>query len=166
MKLYCKVENNVVTQPPGLLSVQNELKSDFDLLDEGWYYVQQILPDTFDERFEVMETIEYEILPTKVKATYIKRPKTSDEMQQFRDNKLHELQQQQTQALIVCEEVMNVSGSIYNILSIQEREHWRDFKKTVQDLFILNDGKESWEISFPPMPLLEPLSIPPVLPTL
>ena len=156
MKLYCKVENNVVINPPNVLSIQLSLKSDFELLEEGWYTVEQILPDTFDQRFEVMNPIEYEILQYKVRATYTKRQKTSEELQEFIDVQTQDLQQQQTSALVICEDMLNPSGSIYNTLSIQEREHWLQYKRNVEQLFIINEGKNVWEITFPMIPTAEP----------
>ena len=156
MKLYCKVENNSVVQSPRLLDIQNYYKSDFELLDDGWYTVEQILPETFDERFEVMNTIQYEILQYKVIANYTKRNKTTEELQQYIDSCTLELQFQQQNALTICESVLDPDGEVFSQLSPQEVEHWRDFKTSVENLFITNANTNVWEIQFPNIPMINP----------
>lgn len=160
MKLYCKVENNRVIGIPSVLSIQDSMKSDFELLENGWYVVEQTLPESFDERFEVMNVPQYEILQYKVKATYTKREKTEEEMQQFISHRREQLEYRRNQELLFCEVELSPDSDFYKSLSIQEKEHWRDYKKTLEDLFVLNANKNIWEFDLPNKPPVELLELP------
>lgn len=149
MKLYCKVENNTVMTPPSVLHPSLQLKSDFELLDLGWYVVEQLLPETFDERFEVMD-LSYDILPYKVVVTYTKHNKTDEELQEFTTQLRIVLTEKQQFELEQTSMMTDTNSQAYWHLTEPERIKWQAYKEQLENLF--NTNTPIWEIIFPESP--------------
>jgi hypothetical protein len=159
MKLYCKIENEVVTYGPGLLPVDIAMKSDFELLDLGWKVAERIVTDTFDDITEVMLPPEFEILPYKVIVTFTKREKTAEEIAEKRAEIIMRVQAAQTQALAACEALM-ADQPTWVKKSLQEREAWETYKQELLAMDFINipDIKT---FDLPALKYFSPLPLPP-----
>lgn len=164
MKLYCKVENNEVVSPPSVLHPSLQFKSDFELLEAGWYLAEQHLPDTFDERFEVM-MLEYELHQYKVVVNYTKRYKTEEELTEFINGIRTQLEEQRQLELTQCYQMLDKNSNAFWNLTEPEKIKWQDYQDALTNLF--NTDKNIWEIEFPKNPNQPTPKIPqlPDLPT-
>lgn len=159
MKLYCKIENDVVTYGPGLLPLDIATKSDFDLLELGWKVSDRIVPDTFDDITEVMLPPEFDILPYKVIVTFTKRAKTAEELAEKRAEIIMSMQAAQTQALAACETIM-AENSTWIKRSQEERTAWETYKQELLALDFTNIS-DIRTFVFPSLKYLPPLPPPP-----
>lgn len=159
MKLYCKIENDMVTYGPGLLPVDIAMKSDFELLDLGWKVAERIVTDTFDDITEVMLPPTFEILPYKVIVTFTKRTKTPEELAEKRAEIIMSVQAAQTRALAACETLMS-DQSTWVKKSPDERAAWETYKQELLAMDFINipDIKT---FDLPSLKYFPPLQLPP-----
>jgi hypothetical protein len=145
MKLYCKVEQGQVVEGPKLLPLHLSARSDFDLLNMGWYVVDRALPQHFDERLEVM-TITYNIQDRTVVAIYNKRNKTEEEIQHYKNEITAQLQEKINHELKNCRSKLDFPEK----LTLQEIESWQQYKNSLENFF--NTDIPVWDIPFPVSP--------------
>lgn len=150
MKLYCKVENDSVVMGPTNLPLDLQLLSDFDLLDLGWRVTERILPDTFEDRKEIME-IEFTVLPFKVIATYTKRLKTERELKIDSDNKRIELNNELE--FLKSYVMALIESTDYQELPSEIQAEWIEYREIINSINLQDiTDMDVWDYNFPNAP--------------
>jgi len=150
MKLYCLVQNNTVINGPTILPPHLVDKSDFELLDLGWYYANCIRPESFIDRYELMEPIQFDIQSTKVICTFIKRNKTHAELDAQNANKQQEVETDKANRLIFANEFMQ--SNQYETLSNKLKTEWVTYVQIVTNTVTVGLGNAIWDVGFPSPP--------------
>ena len=122
MKLYSLVQNNTVVNGPVPLPLNLEEKSDFELLELGWYYTDCIRPSTFIDQFEIMLPMQFEIKQTKVICTFLKRNKTEEELTEQNLKKQQNVELDKLNRLSFADTFMR--SEEYNTLSEYIKHQW------------------------------------------
>jgi len=156
MKLYCKIENDVVVSGPGLLPVDLGMKSDFELLELGWKVAERIVPETFDDYAEVMLPLEYTIHPYKVVVTFNKRNKTSEELTQQNIDKLAELKNIRDTLIVACNDFINNTEE-FNKISPTDKDTLLAYKEQLLTLLFEDVDFRNVRIPELPVPLHAPM---------
>jgi hypothetical protein len=150
MRLYCYVEQGAVVSGPGILAPDLSNKSDFELLDLGWYYAECIRPDSFVDRYEVFLPIQFDVRPTKVICTFIKRDKTQAELDAQNAEKQTEVEQDKANRLAFASTFM--ASDAYAALPVAIKDQWPPYVQTVTDTVTQGLGDAIWDVGFPPQP--------------
>ena len=160
MKLYCNVVNGSVISGPSVLGPELSSKSDFELLDLGWYYTESILPDSFVDRTEIFLPIQFDIQPRKVVCTYTKRDKTPEELAAQDAQKQIEVEADKTSRINFAATFM--ASPEYAALPANIRDQWPPYVQTVTDTVTQGLGDAIWDVAFPVVPptSLEPSPTP------
>lgn len=159
MKLYCLVQNNTVVNGPVALPPNLVDKSDFELLDLGWYYADCVRPDSFVDRYEIMLPVQFDIRTTKVICTFIKRNKTQEELDAQNVIKQQEVEIDKSNRLAIANEFMQ--SEAYQTLSDTLKNKWVTYVQTVTDTVTSGLGDAIWDVNFPSVP---PTSDTPITP--
>jgi hypothetical protein len=150
MRLYCYVEQGAVVSGPGILATDLSNKSDFELLDLGWYYAECIRPDSFVDRYEVFLPIQFDVRQTKVICTFAKRDKTQAELDAQNAEKQTEVEQDKTNRLAFASTFM--ASDAYAALTVAIKDQWPPYVQTVTDTVTQGLGDAIWDVGFPPQP--------------
>ena len=150
MKLYCYVEQGAVVSGPSILPLDLVSKSDFELLDLGWYYAECIRPDSFVDQYEVFLPMQFTILSTKVICTFTKRDKTQAELDAQNAEKKTEVEQDKTNRLTFAETFM--ASDVYTALPTLIKDQWPPYVQAVTDTVTQNLGNDIWHVNFPTQP--------------
>lgn len=150
MKLYCFVENGVVITGPQSLPINLIDKSDFELLEMGWYYAECIRPESFVDRYEVFNPIDYVIHPTKVVCTWTKRSKTQEELDTQNSEKQQQVEADKNSRLEFANTF--IQSTEYEQLSQEHKNQWITYIQQVTDTVTTNLGDAIWDVYFPPQP--------------
>ena len=162
MRLYCYVEQGAVVSGPSILSIDLSNKSDFELLDLGWYYAECIRPDSFVDRYEVFLPIQFEVQPRKVICTYTKRDKTPEELAAQNAEKQVEVEADKANRLSFAATFM--ASPEYAALPVAIRDQWPPYVQTVTDTVTQGLGDAIWDVNFPMVPPTSAIPFPaPVL---
>lgn len=150
MRLYCYVEHGAVVSGPSILPVDLSNKSDFELLDLGWYYAECIRPDSFVDRYEVFLPIQFDVQPRKVICTYTKRDKTPEELAAQNAEKQVEVEADKANRLSFAATFM--ASPEYAALPVAIRDQWPPYVQTVTDTVTQGLGDAIWDVNFPVLP--------------
>lgn len=150
IKLYCYVENASVVSGPQVLGPQLADKSDFELLDLGWYYAECIRPESFVDRYEVFLPIQFDIQPRKVVCTYTKRDKTPEELAAQDAEKQAEVEADKADRLTFAGTFMN--SPAYQALPVATQNEWVVYVQQVTDTPTSGEGVDVWNVYFPSQP--------------
>jgi hypothetical protein len=157
MKLYCLVKNNFVVNGPTIVgpaptSLPAALvdKSDFELLDLGWYYAECIRPDSFVDRYELMLPTEFDIRATKVICTFRKRNKTQEELDTQNIEKQQLVETDKLNRLTFANQFMQ--SEEYAILTDAIKLQWVEYLQLVTNTITTNLGDAIWDVNFPMPP--------------
>lgn len=150
MRLYCFVENGIVVSGPQVIGPTLSSKSDFELLELGWYYAECIRPDSFVDRYEVFLPIQFDVRPTKVICTFIKRDKTQSELDAQNADKQTEVEQDKANRLALASTFM--ASDAYAALPVAIKDQWPPYVQTVTDTVTQGLGDAIWDVGFPPQP--------------
>jgi hypothetical protein len=150
MRLYCYVEQGAVVSGPSILSIDLSNKSDFELLDLGWYYAECIRPDSFIDRTEVFLPIQFTVQPRKVICTYTKRDKTPEELAAQDAEKQVEVEADKASRLSVAATFM--ASPEYAALPVAIKDQWPPYVQTVTDTVTQGLGDAIWDVNFPMVP--------------
>lgn len=150
MRLYCYVEHGAVVSGPSILSVDLSNKSDFELLDLGWYYAECIRPDSFVDRYEVFLPIQFDVQPRKVICTYTKRDKTPEELAAQNAEKQVEVEADKANRLSFAATFM--ASPEYAALPVAIQDQWPPYVQTVTDTVTQGLGDAIWDVNFPVVP--------------
>lgn len=150
MRLYCYVEHGAVVSGPSILSVDLSNKSDFELLDLGWYYAECVRPDSFVDRYEVFLPIQFDVQPRKVICTYTKRDKTPEELAAQNTEKQVEVEADKANRLSFAATFM--ASPEYAALPVAIRDQWPPYVQTVTDTVTQGLGDAIWDVNFPVVP--------------
>lgn len=150
MRLYCYVEQGAVVSGPSILSIDLSNKSDFELLDLGWYYAECIRPDSFVDRYEVFLPIQFNVQPRKVVCTYTKRDKTPEELAAQDAEKQVEVEADKANRLSFAATFM--ASPEYAALPVAIRDQWPPYVQTVTDTVTQGLGDAIWDVNFPSVP--------------
>jgi hypothetical protein len=150
MRLYCYVENGVVISGPLPLGPSLNTKSDFELLDLGWYVAECLRPDSFVDRYEVFLPIQFDIQPYKVVCTYTKRDKTQAELDAQNAEKQVEVEQDKANRLAAAATFM--ASDAYTALPESLQVEWVGYVATVENIQTDGLGNAVWDVAFPSPP--------------
>lgn len=150
MKLYCFVENGVVTQGPVGLSNTLSNLSDFELLALGWYYAECIRPASFVDRTEVFLPIQFDIQPHKVICTFTKRDKTREELDAQNAIKQQEVEADKADRLAFAATFM--ASPEYAALPEALQLEWTGYVQVVTATQTDGLGDAIWDVNFPQSP--------------
>jgi hypothetical protein len=150
MKLYCFVQDGAVINGPAILSVSLANKSDFELLDLGWYYAECIRSATFVDRTEVFLPVQFDIQPTKVICTYTKRDKTQAELDAQNAEKQVEVEADKADRLAFAATFM--ASEEYAALPEALQMEWVGYVSIVENTQTEGLGNAVWDVAFPSVP--------------
>ena len=150
MKLYCSVQNTTVVAGPQPLPMAFVNLSDFQLLNLGWYYAECIRPASFVDRTEVWLPIQFDIQPTKVVCTYVKRDKTPEELAAQNAEKQTEVEADKASRLSFAATFM--ASPEYGALPEAIQLEWTGYVQVVTATQTDGLGDAIWDVSFPPLP--------------
>jgi hypothetical protein len=139
-----------VVSGPSILSVDLSNKSDFELLDLGWYYAECIRPDSFVDRYEVFLPIQFDVQTRKVVCTFIKRDKTPEELAAQNAEKQVEVEADKASRLSFAATFM--ASPEYAALPVAIRDQWPPYVQTVTDTVTQGLGDAIWDVNFPMVP--------------
>jgi hypothetical protein len=159
MKLYCSVQDGVVTNGPQRLPPALATLSDFELLALGWYYAECVRPGTFVDRTEVFLPVQFDVQPTKVVCTFTKREKTQAELDLQNAEKQTEVEQDKANRLDFAATFM--ASPEYAALPASIQAQWPPYVQTVTDTVTQGLGDAIWDVGFPSPPPTENTPIPP-----
>lgn len=162
MRLYCYVEHGAVVSGPSILSIDLSNKSDFELLDLGWYYAECIRPDSFVDRYEVFLPIQFEVQPRKVICTYTKRDKTPEELAAQNAEKQTEVEADKASRLSFAATFM--ASPEYAALPVAIKDQWPPYVQTVTDTVTQGLGDAIWDVNFPIVPPTSAIPLPAPVP--
>ena len=150
MKLYCLIENGNVVQGPLPLPINLVNKSDFELLELGWYYTECIRPDSFVDRYEIWLPNQYDIQQYKVICTFVKRNKTQEEL---------DIQNAEKQVLVEADKTSRLEfantfmqSEDYTKLSQAIQDEWQTYVQVIINTITTDLGDAIWDVSFPMLP--------------
>lgn len=147
MKLYCLVKNNFVVNGPTTLPPMYIDKSDFELLDLGWYYAECIRPESFVDRYELMLPTEFDIRATKVICTFRKRNKTQAELDVQNAEKQQLVETDKSNRLTFANQFMQ--SEEYAMLTDAIKLQWVEYLQIVTNTITTNLGDAIWNVNFP-----------------
>lgn len=145
MGLYYIIENNTIVDGPKLLPAQLQLTSPEELVKLGWYPVIQTMPDTFKERFEVLNEPTLEIGDGVVYATYTKRDKTEEEMVATIRTEWEPIRKERNQLLADTDYI--TMADRWSTLSDEEKQAWSTYRQALRDIPQTFDLP--WNVMFP-----------------
>ena len=159
IKLYCFVENGIVINGPSILGPSLSGKSDFELLDLGWYYAECIRANSFVDRYEVFLPIQFDVQPRKVVCIYTKRDKTPEELTAQNAEKQVEVEADKANRLSFAATFM--ASPEYAALPASVQAQWPPYVQTVTDTVTQGLGDAIWDVGFPSPPPTENTPVPP-----
>lgn len=156
MKLYCNVINNEVMNSPHVLPPSLEGLPDDVLLSRGWYVVERVVPDTFSDRTEVMAIPTCEVFATYVRATFVKRNKTANELTEQDTAKWITVRSYRNELLARSDYITTIDR--WASLSTEKKAEWTNYRQALRD--IPQDNVDPWTITTPVAPDYVPPSMP------
>jgi hypothetical protein len=124
--------------------------SDFDLLPLGWRIADQLLPNTFFDRMEVMLPLQFTVQPFKVICTYTKRDKTQAELDAQNAEKQAQVETDKADRLAFASTFMGSPD--YAALPVALQMEWVGYVDVVTHTVTTGLGDAIWDVNFPSLP--------------
>ena len=148
MKLYCNVINNQIVSGPHPIPVAFDGQPDDILLERGWYKVERIVPETFLDRTEVMSPPILELFDTYVRATFVKRDKTVEELAAQDNAKWEEVRRYRNELLTQSDYITIIDR--WNGLTEEKRTAWTVYRQALRD--VPQTNPDPWNVMIPVSP--------------
>ena len=148
LNLWVKVEDGSIASPVQTLPVNIESVSEDTAvrISYGWYPVEPVKPDSFDDRTELWESEQFDIQEDKVIWTLTKRAKTPEELKKQDDDKAAQERTFRDRLLSMSDWVVIKA----NETEVSELEAWKVYRQALRDV----SGQEGfpWSINWPQAP--------------
>jgi hypothetical protein len=148
LDLWVKVEDGNIASPVQSLPGNIEAVSEDTAvrISYGWYPVESVRPDSFDDFTEVWGDQQFEIQADKVIWTLIKRAKTAEELQK-------QIDERATQERTFRDRLLSMSDWVV-IKSVEvemlELEAWKTYRQALRD--VPEQEGFPWTIDWPQTP--------------
>lgn len=156
MKLYCNVINNQIVSGPQPIPIAFDGQPDDILLERGWYKVERIVPETFLDRTEVMSPPILELFDTYVRATFVKRDKTVEELAAQDNAKWEEVRRYRNELLDKSDHI--TTPDRWGSLTEEKRNAWITYRQALRD--VPQNNSDVWNVTIPTSPDYVPPELP------
>ena len=131
LNLWVKVEEGKVASHAQILPIDIEVISQDTAvrISHGWYPVESVKPDSFDDRTELWENEQFDIQEDKVIWTLNKRAKTPEELKIQDDNKAAQERNFRDRLLAMSDWVVIKSVEV----EMPELEAWKTYRQALRD---------------------------------
>jgi hypothetical protein len=148
LDLWVKVENGKAIAPVGAIPEEIAAVSEDTAvrISFGWYPVESVKPDSFDDFTEVWEEQQFEVLADKVIWTLIKRAKTTEELQKQEDERAAAERTFRDRLLFMSDWVVIKAAET----GVSEGQEWKDYRQALRD--VTSQPGFPWEINWPKAP--------------
>jgi len=148
LNLWVKVEDGSIASSVRALPSEIESVSEDTAvrISYGWYPVEPVKPDSFDDFTEVWEDQQFEIQADKVIWTLIKRAKTAEELQKQTDGRATQERTFRDRLLTMSDWVVIKSIEA----EIPELEAWKTYRQALRD--VPEQEGFPWDINWPQAP--------------
>jgi hypothetical protein len=148
LDLWVKVEDGKAIAPVGAIPKEiSSISEDTSVrISYGWYPVEPVKPDSFDDFLEVWEDQQFEVLADKVIWTLIKRAKTPEELQKQEEERA-------TAERIFRDRLLTMSDwVVIKALEtgVSEGQEWKDYRQALRD--VTSQRGFPWTIDWPQAP--------------
>jgi hypothetical protein len=148
LNLWVKVEDGNIASPvrplpPEIATVSEDTAV---RISYGWYPVEPVKPDSFDDFTEVWEDQQFDIQADKVIWTLIKRAKTAEELQKQTDERATQERTFRDRLLSMSDWVVIKSVEV----EMPELETWKTYRQALRD--VPKQEGFPWTIDWPQAP--------------
>lgn len=152
LNLWVKVEEGQVASDVGLLpeNIASISEDTAVRISFGWYPVESVKPDSFDDFTEVWEDQQFEIQADKVIWTLTKRAKTEEELQKQTDERAALERNLRDRLLSMSDWVVIKSVEV----EVPELDSWKVYRQALRD--VPEQAGFPWNIDWPQTPQAAP----------
>jgi hypothetical protein len=131
LNLWVKVEGGSIASSVQTLPMDIEVISQDTAvrISHGWYPVEPVRPDSFDDRTELWENEQFDIQEDKVIWTLTKRDKTPEELKKQDDDKAAQERNFRDRLLAMSDWVVIKSVEV----EMPELEAWKTYRQALRD---------------------------------
>lgn len=148
LDLWVKVEDGNIASPvqslPG--NIESVSEDTAVRISHGWYPVEPVKPDSFDDFTEVWGDQQFEIQADKVIWTLIKRAKTAEELQKQTDERATQERTFRDRLLTMSDWVVIKAVEV----EVPEIEAWKTYRQALRD--VPKQERFPWTIDWPQAP--------------
>jgi hypothetical protein len=148
LNLWVKVEDGKVASQVGLLpeNIASISEDTAIRISYGWYPVEPVRPDSFDDKTELWGNEQFDIQEDKVIWTLTKRAKTPEELKTQDDNKAAQERNFRDRLLSMSDWVVIKSVEV----EVPELDSWKTYRQALRD--VPAQPGFPWTIDWPQTP--------------